>query len=183
MDYRRSITSIASLVFPILALAQTPELRLPSFPGLQQKAREFTDISLGWFALHALGWAMDGRDPEGAELKRTLRGLKAVHVRSYEFDSDFVYPQADIDTLRAQLSGPGWSRLVQVRDRNKHEDVDIYIALDDRKIKGLALIATEPRSLTILNIVGAIDLEHVAPVEKALGVPDTAFVPVTQRTP
>lgn len=180
MRYRTLLASLASLMLPILGCAQTAELRLPSFPGLQQKATESTDISVGSMGLHALGWAMDEHDPDGAQLKSILGGLKAVHVRSYEFDSDFVYPEADVAAIRAQLSGPGWSSLVQVHDRNKHENVDIYIALVDQEIRGLALIATEPRSFTILNIVGTIDLKHVARVEKALGVPAAALVSVAQ---
>jgi hypothetical protein len=36
---------------------------------------------------------------------------------------------------------------------------------------GLAVIATEPRQLTIVNIVGAIDLDKLHRLEGRLGVP------------
>jgi hypothetical protein len=181
-----SVCLLACLALPLLGHAETPELTLPSFSGLQQKATESVDISIGSFALSMLGWAMDDHDATDADLKSTLQGLKAVHVRSYRFDSDAMYREADLDAIRSQLSAPGWSHLVQVRDRNKHENVDICIALDDhssqRKIKGLAIVVSDPRGFTVLNIIGAIDLDRAARVQKALGIPDSAVVPVAQFT-
>jgi predicted nucleotidyltransferase len=104
-------------------------------------------------------------------VQKALKGLKAVQIRSYQFASDFAYSTADIEAVRSQLSGPGWTPLTQVQDRKKNEDVDIYVALDDQKITGFAIISTEPREFTILNIVGAVDLEQFAKVQKQLGLP------------
>jgi hypothetical protein len=112
------------------------------------------------------GWLMGDDDPESAEMKQLIKGLKSVRVRSYQFDSDFVYSKADLDQVRSQLSGKGWSQLVQVRNRKDNEDVDIYVALDNDKVTGFAIVATEPREFTILNIVGSIELEQVARLQK-----------------
>ena len=53
----------------------------------------------------------------------------------------------------------------------KHADVDIYIMHDHNQAIGLALIASEPRQFTIVNIVGAIDLDKLHKLEGQFGVP------------
>jgi hypothetical protein len=85
------VTSLICLVFPILAAAQSSRLELPSFAGLQGKAKQSVNITVGSLALGAVGWLMDDSDPQSAELKKTIQGLKAVQVRSYQFNSDFAY--------------------------------------------------------------------------------------------
>ena len=58
-------------------------------------------------------------------------------------------------------------RVVQVRKRGeKDQEVDIYMALEADKAKGFAIVASEPRKFTILNIVGSIDLEQIASLQR-----------------
>ena len=161
----------ACLTLPLFATACGSELSLPSFPDLREHATESVDLTLGGMPLHLIGWLMNDGDPDSAQVKETLKGLKSVQIRSYQFNADYAYPQAAIDRLRAQLTAPGWSPLVQVRkrgDQDGHdkENVDIYVALEDKKVTGLVIIACEPRELTIVNIVGTIDLEQVASLRK-----------------
>ena len=92
-------------------------------------------------------------------------------MRSYTFDKDSAYQQSDIDAVRSQLSAPGWNRLMETRSRKTHADVDIYIMIDNNQAVGLALIASEPRQFTIVNIVGAIDLDKLHKLEGQFGVP------------
>jgi hypothetical protein len=171
------LTALAAcLILPLLASACGSELSLPSFPGLKEHATESVDLTLGWMPLHLMGWMMSDGDPDSAQVKKTLQGLKSVQIRSYEFDADYTYPQADLDRLRAQLAAPGWSPLVQVRkrgDQDGHDkqNVDIYVSLEDKKVKGLVIIACEPREFTIVNIVGSIDLEQIASLRKTFVPP------------
>jgi len=159
------------LAVPVLATAAGPQLKLPSFPDLKEHATESVDLQLGWMPLHLVGWLMNDGDPDSAAVRKTLQGLKSVQIRSFRFSADYAYPQAEVDQLRAQLSSPGWSPLVQVRKRGDEagrnkENVDIYVALDDKQVKGLVIIACEPREFTIVNIVGTIDLEQIAGLRK-----------------
>ena len=73
--------------------------------------------------------------------------------------------------MRKQLSGPGWSALVQVHRRDPREDVDVYVNMEDDKVKGLAVIASEPREFTIVNIVGSIDVDKIGRLEGQFGIP------------
>src|SRR6266853_1477334 len=125
-----------------------------------------------FFALLApAGRFMNGNDPQDAATREILKGLQGIYIRSYTFDKDAAYQQADIDAVRSQLSAPGWSRLVQTRSRKSQANVDIYIMVANNQATGLALIASEPRQFTIVNIVGAIDLEKLHKLEGQFGVP------------
>jgi hypothetical protein len=166
----------ACLTLPLLASARGPELTLPSFPDLREHATESVDVTLGWMPLRLMGWLMNDGDPDSAQVKETLKGLKSVQIRSFEFKTDYAYPQADIDRLRAQLTAPQWSPLVQVRKRGDQdgqdkENVDIYVALEDKKVSGLVIIASGPRELTLVNIVGTIDLEQIAGLRRTFVPP------------
>jgi hypothetical protein len=152
---------LALLALPLLARAQGPELKLPTFDNLQQKALTSVNVSIGSFMLGMAGHLLEDDDAQTRELKKTLAGLKSVQVRSFEFNSDNAYSQSDVDSVRAQLSAPGWSRLVQTRDRDKNEAVDVYLAMDDHTVTGIAIIVSDPRKFTIVNVVGAVDLNQI----------------------
>jgi Domain of unknown function (DUF4252) len=161
------------LASPLLAAAQGAQLDLPSFSHLEKQASEVVDVTLGTWPLTLASRLIEADDQQSAEIKKVMAGIKSVAVRSYAFDSDFVYSKRDVDAVRDQLSGPGWSKVVQVRDRKKDQEVDIYIALDNDRATGFAIIASEPRKFTILNIVGALDIEQLAKLQQHLHLPDT----------
>ena len=47
----------------------------------------------------------------------------------------------------------------------------MFVLVDGDKAQGLAIIASEPREFTIVNIVGNIDLEQLHDLEGNFGVP------------
>jgi hypothetical protein len=160
MSHRIAV-ALVLVALSAAAEASGPRLKLPSFAHLESQAVESTDITLGWLPLRFAGWFIDEDDPRSAQAHQMLRSVKSVSVRHYEFGSDFVYSTHDLDTVRAQLSGNGWSQVVQVRDRRKDEDVDVFLCLDGEKITGIAIVASQPRQFTIVNIVGSLDMEQV----------------------
>ena len=98
----------AALVLPLQAKAAEPigQLDLPSFSHLQSKATEVVDVTLGSWPLALASKFMNADDPEDAEVKKLISGIKSIAVRSYEFDSDFVYSKEDVDAVRSS-SRPG----------------------------------------------------------------------------
>ncbi|HEX3912667.1 MAG TPA: DUF4252 domain-containing protein [Steroidobacteraceae bacterium] len=165
----------AALFFILLAPALTwaapnPRLTFPSFAAVAQKASDSVNITLDP-AMLALAAKFLGNDPEDAAAKDVLKGLQGIYIRSYTFDKDSAYQQADIDGVRSQLASPGWNRMMETRSRKNRADVDIYIMVDHNQAIGLALIASEPRQFTIVNIIGAIDLEKLHKLEGQFGIP------------
>jgi hypothetical protein len=161
-----------AMLAPALAwAAPSPKLIIPSFAGLAQKASESVTITLDPALLGMAARFLDSNDAQDAATKEVLNGLQGIYVRSYTFDHDSAYSQADIDSVRTQLTAPGWNKLVETRSRKTHADVDIYIMVEHEKAVGLAIIASEPRQFTIVNIVGAIDLDKLHKLEGQFGVP------------
>jgi hypothetical protein len=153
-------------------LAQTRgQLKLPEFAGLEKKANESVKVTLDSQLLRlAAGWLNSG-DPQEAAVQQLVASLTGIYVRKFTFDSDYNVPTAEIDGVRRQLAGPGWSQIVEARSGKENTQVDVYMLVDSGKAQGLAIIATEPREFVIVNIVGSIDLEKLHELKK-LGVPD-----------
>jgi hypothetical protein len=161
-----------ALLAPALACAApNPRLTLPEFSSLAKKATESVTITLDPALLAMAARFLDASNPQDAAARDVIKGLQGIYVRSYTFDEDFAYREADIDLVRNQLSAPGWNRLVETRSRKTHANVDIYIMVDNNQAIGLALIASEPRQFTIVNIIGAIDLDKLHKLEGQFGVP------------
>jgi hypothetical protein len=168
------LLALAAVLIPMLARpawAAEARLNLPDFSGLESKASETVTITLDSAMLGLAARFLSSEEPNDAAVKELVKGLTGIYVKSFQFDSDFVYPKSDVDKVRKQLSAPGWQRLVEVRSRKASSDVDVYVSLDRDKVNGLAIIASEPRELTIVNIVGSVDLQKLHQLEGHLGVP------------
>ena len=164
------------------ACAAEARLSLPDFSGLEGKASETVSITLDSAMLGLAARFLNSDDPDDAAVKELVKGLTGIYVKSFQFESDFVYPKSDVDKVRRQLSAPGWQRLVQVRSRKSNSDVDIYVSVDRDKVNGLAIIASEPRELTIVNIVGSVDLQKLHRLEGHFGVPKLQLEEEKKRT-
>jgi hypothetical protein len=171
----RSIAAFAlavALALPGLALAD-PELKIPNFSHLRHKAVDSVDVTIEGFLLRiARKFAQaDADDPESVATAQFLQDIKSVRVRNFTFDEDGAYSKSDVDSVRKQLSSPGWSALVQVHRNDPEENVDVYVNMDGEKVRGLAVIASEPREFTIVNIVGSIDIDKIGRLEGQFGIP------------
>lgn len=154
------------------ALAAPPALlNLPDFDALAAKATETVNISLDTSLLGLAASFLDSSNPDDAATKELIAGLKGIYVRSYTFGQDFAYPSAQVDLVRKQLAPPAWQRLVEVNNTKDHTHVQIYVAVDRGVANGLAIIASEPREFTIVNIVGSIDLAKLHRLEGKFGIP------------
>lgn len=170
---RKILVVLVALAAMFTQSAQAADglLKLPAFAGLEEKASETVTITLDSALLGLAGRFLDAGKPEDAAVKEVIQGLTGIYVRSFQFDSDFVYQKADVDMVRKQLSAPGWQRLVEVRSRKQGSNVDVYLSMEGEKVRGLAIIASEPRELTIVNIVGSVDLQKLHRLEGRFGVP------------
>jgi uncharacterized protein DUF4252 len=151
------VLALTAACLPSLALGGGPQLELSAFDHLKEHASSSVDVSLGSWPLGLAAGVLDKSDPTDAEFEHLLRGLKGVYIRSYEFAAADSYPQADVDALRAQLAGDGWNQLAQIRTRHESGNVDVYVCMSHDKISGLALIASDRRRFTIINVVGSLD--------------------------
>ena len=110
-------------------------------------------------------------DVDDADIKKLVANLKGIYVRNFEFESDGLYSQADVESIRSQVRGQSWYRLVNVQSKNDGA-IEVYVMLEGEKIGGLVVLSAEPRELTVVNIVGPVDLEKLASLEGQFGIPD-----------
>ncbi len=162
---------IALALLAVLPLA-AQELKLPpNIEKLGDKAREVVDVTLDGPMLQLASRFLSPSDPDEARVKKIVAGLKAVLVKSFEFDNRGEYEQSDLEPLRAQLKAPGWSRIVGVKDKRNGENAEVYVKSDGPGIVGLAVIAAEAKELTIVQIIGTIRPEDLRDLGGHFGVP------------
>ncbi len=175
------VMAVALPLLPLVALAQPGRLVLPDFSSLAKKATQSVNVSLDAAMLGLAGGALSASPSEGSS-KNLLSGLQGIYVRSFTFDRDDAYSRADVDAVRAQLVAPAWVPLVSAHDRQQHSDVDVYVRRNGDRTEGLAIITTEPREFTIVNLVGSVDLAKLAALQGRFGIP-VVGVPTPPRPP
>ena len=168
---------IATLLLGCAAIAtraQTPQssrLELSSLDHLATKASQTVEVNIDERLMRIAAKAFSDKDADEREIKKLIAGVKGIYVKSFEFDSDGQFTTADVDAIRAQVRGPGWTRLVNVTSK-KEGNVEVYLLMNGEEIGGLAVLSSEDRELTVVNIVGPVDLEKLAKLEGQFGVPE-----------
>lgn len=173
MRFRSVLLACALLALPALSAAADPgRLQLPDFSGLARKATQSVDISLDPSLLRLAGGAISNDNgANGAAVNDLIQGIRGIYVRSFTFDRPGEYSKADVSAVLAQLGAPGWQPVISTHDVKEGNDVDIYVLRRGGRTDGLAIIAAQPKQLTIVNIVGSIDLAKLAQLQGQFGVP------------
>ncbi|HEY0406757.1 MAG TPA: DUF4252 domain-containing protein [Pyrinomonadaceae bacterium] len=150
---------------------QDARLQIGNLDSLEARASQVIDFSIDGRLLQVAIKFLNPKDPDQAKIRELVSGLKGIYVRSYEFDKPDEFSVSDVAPISAQLKGPGWSRMVGVRSAREQENIEVYTMLDGDKVGGIAVIATEAKQLTVINIVGPIDLEKLAALEGNFRIP------------
>jgi hypothetical protein len=151
--------------------AQEVRLQLAPLDKLEARATDSVDVTLDGKLLQLAGMFLNRKDPKEAAIKELIAGLKGVYVKAFEFAKEGEYTSADVDSVRTQLRSPGWSRMVGVKSKKVGENVDVYMLMSGDQIGGIAVIATDPKQFTVVNIVGTIDLEKLVQLSGKFGIP------------
>lgn len=154
----------------VLPLA-AQEIRLPAnLDRLADKASEVVDVNLDSSLLQLASKFIPDHGDE-AKVRRLISGLKSIYVKSFEFDRPGEYDPADLEPMRSQLRGPAWSRIVGVQSKKRGEHTEVFLKSEAGKVVGVAIIAAEPRQLTIVNIVGTLSPEDLESLGGNFGIP------------
>ena len=151
---RTLLTMTFCLALSLPARSQSVDINLDA---LASKAKDKAEVTLeGPLLTQILQQA-----PE--KVKGAAASVSRVAVRHYEFATDGQYADSDLDAIRKQVST--WSRLLNVKE--EHETTEIYMLSQDGKPAGFLLISAEPKELTVVHIVGSIDLASLQAVVKS----------------
>lgn len=160
------------------AAAQQPpsaaKLQTESLERLAAKANQVVDVNIDERVLRLVPveWLRKSSDKDERIAGELLKELKGIYVRSYEFNAPGEYGEGDVSGVRTQLRAPGWTRIVNVIQKRDARTVEVHLLSDGAKIGGLAVVAFEPRRLTLVNIVGNIDMEKLSRLEGRFGIPE-----------
>jgi hypothetical protein len=142
-----------------------------NFDKLAARASDTVDVSLDGSLLQLAGRFLSDSDKDQAKVKKLIRGLKGIYVKSFEFKKAGEYSAADLESFRAALRAPDWQRVVGTHSNEDGETVEVFIKDEGKGIGGLAIIASESKKLTLVNIVGAIDLDSLSELGGFSGIP------------
>jgi hypothetical protein len=149
---------------------QGPRLQLNFLDRLANEADEVVDVTIDPATLQtAAGLLPGGKSNDGAAWKTLIGGITGIYVKSFEFSRDGGYTDADVERVRGQLKEP-WTRSVTIRSRKDRELVEVYFWKNGPETGGLAVVVAEPRELTIVNVVGRVDMKTLGALQ-GFGVP------------
>lgn len=151
----RTLVLAVALAIPVAA--QPPKLPA-NIEKLAQKAKQTAEVTLDGPLLKLTGRFLSEQNPDEAKAKKVLEGIEGIYVRTYEFDEDQAYSEADLSALRAQYRAPEWMRVVGVHATGSGENADVFFKVSSKgDLGGISVIAAGPRELTIVHINGNID--------------------------
>ena len=160
---------VASTAFAVQA--PEPKIQTVSLDHLTAKASRTVDVNIDGRLMRMASKLLSDKDAEEREVKALVAGIKGIYVRSFEFEADGQYTATDVESIRSQLRGPAWSRMVNVTSK-KDGGLEVYLSFQAEQVNGLAVIATDDREFTVVNIVGPVDLEKLTKLEGQFGVPE-----------
>ncbi len=169
-----SISVVFAACAALTVYAQDGRVQVAQLEYLSSKASTTIDVTIDEKLLQLTAKLF--KKGEDDDVKELINGLKGIYVKSFEFDKEGQYGDADVESIRTQLRSPTWNRIIGINSR-KDGKVDVYLMTNGSQISGLAVLATEPKELTIVNIIGPIDLEKLSKLEGQFGVPELGIEP------
>jgi Domain of unknown function (DUF4252) len=165
-------TNIVILLLALPTLLRAQDMQLPpDIEKLSAKAKETVEVKMDGPMLRWASKFLSAEDPDERKAAKLITNLKGIYVRSFEFDGQGAYTSAEVEELRAQFRSPVWSRVVGVRSQHEGDNVDVFFKVEDDQMAGIVIIAAEAKELTVVNIVGPIDVDQLADLGGEFGVP------------
>jgi Domain of unknown function (DUF4252) len=154
-----------------VANAQSARLQLSQLDSLANKASETVDVNLDERMMQTTAKFFSSKDPDDAEIRELIKDVKGVYVKSFTFEKEGQYSQAEVESVMTQLRGSAWNKIVGITSKQEGENVEVYLLSVGDQIGGLVVLSVEPKELTVVNIVGPVNLEKLSKLEGQFGVP------------
>lgn len=141
------------------------QLDLSSLDKLAANARESSNVTLDQEKLKLVS-QLSGNAP----VQDALSGLNSVLVRTFEFDKPGAWSASDLEPIRQQLKGTGWSKIIEMKERDEMTEIHVFTGKGGQP-EGMAVIAGERDELTVVNLVGS-NLAALSRLSGKLGIPN-----------
>jgi len=147
----------------------------PIEKSLAERATHVTEVTLDKNMLAFASKFLDkDTDKDDEEAKQMIRNLKGVYVREYEFDKEHSYTAAELDGLRKYFESSEWSPMVHERTKGQAEGTDVYVKLVGGQMQGLFVLDAEDKELSLVLILGPIDVDQISKLGGTFGIPKDA---------
>ena len=159
----------------VSAYGQDAKLRIDQLNHLTDRAVEIVDVTLDESLIKMAARFIPGKTPDELKIKELLNSIQGVFVKRFAFENEGAFTDSDVTSIRSQLQNPAWSRIVSYINKKKdgnRMNVEVFLMTQGNIIKGLAVLATEAKALTVANLVGPIDLDKLAQLEGRFGIPN-----------
>lgn len=161
--------AITTALVALPALADTPVAGQIDFGKIEAPADgQFVEVNIRANLISMAARLAEKSEPEVAKL---LRGLEAVRVNVVGLnDSNRAELTARIESVRGQLAGQGWDRIVTVKEDK--QDVGVFVKLrGEEAVEGVVVTVIDgDKEAVFVNIVGNIRPEQIAKVGESLNI-------------
>jgi hypothetical protein len=164
------------------AMGQSAKLQLDQLDVLANRASDTVDVKLDEHLMQTTAKFFSGKDSDDAEIRDLIKNVKGIYVKSFSFEKENEYSPAEVESVRSQLRGGGWSKIIGVTSKKDGDNVEVYLLNIGDQISGLAVVSAEPKEFTVVNIVGPINLEKLTQLEGSFGVPYLNLPPPKPKT-
>jgi hypothetical protein len=113
---------------------------------------------------------MNGKDDDDVETRKLIEGLQGIYVREYEFDKPGEFSAEEVDQLRKYFETSEWSPIVKERERKINESTDVMVKLVNGESRGIFILEVEPKELTIVLILGPINMDDLSKLKGVGGL-------------
>jgi len=156
----------------ITSRAQGGKLQLDQLDALTSRASNTVDVKIDENLMQVTRKLFSGQNSDEAEIKELLKNVKGIYVKSFSFEKENEYQPTEIDSVMSQLRSGGWSKIVGITSKKQGENVEVYLMMIADQVSGLAVVSLDPKEVTVVNIVGPINLEKLSQLEGSFGIPD-----------
>lgn len=158
------------------ALAAPPDqdnarVDMKQFHQLEERADEVVEVNLEGKLLEQGRKLLSARKHVTSAAKDVASRVKGVYLRVFRFGRNKGYSDDDIRPIREQLAGPGWVPMFDVNGKGATETVTVYSFVEDEQVGGVAVVSADKEEVTVVNIVGDIDLSALGEIGRELGIP------------
>src|SRR5579862_1198182 len=160
MAYNAPPPSAGPRAVPPVSLEWTP----PALAQLSTQATMKESFTLDRTMLElAAGMAGDNDEDD----RRAIRKLDGVSVHTMRFGDAAILEEGALESIRAAYHVRGWKHLVttsQAGGAVRNNTTDVWVVMDGMNLRGAVVLASTPRSLTLVTVAGnlsPVDLLHL----------------------
>ena len=139
---------------------------------LEGKAEEVVEVNLDGETLEQGSRLLAIRQGVSGSVKSFLRGIKGVYRRTYRFGMGKSYEDEDVQGFHEQMAEGGWSPVIDVKDNDSKEAVTVYSYSEGEQVTGVTVVSADSSEVTVVNIVGDVDLGTLSDIGASIGVPE-----------